>query len=196
MVKIGLLAHRQAHSQLHSQLNLEQGFTFIELFITLIIALIFVTIAIPDLSGQLREGALQKIAGNLTSALNQARSEAIKRDHWVTVCKSADGSVCDTSASWQDGWLMFADSDSDGAKDVGELLIRVYPSINSGFSITASSGNFSNWIAFHPSGSSQGNGGSGDTFRICYGTDTRLSRDLVVSAAGSVKLNQTAASCS
>ncbi len=172
----------------------QSGFTLYELLITLGIAGILLSIAVPSFSSYAQRGQLEKATNDFVTTLNQARSEAMKRNHWVTVCKSTDGANCDTSSDWKDGWIIFSDTDSNGVLDVGEQLIRVSSALKLGFTLTEG-GNFDDWLAFLPSGASQGSVGNGDTFNLCYNADVITSRSISVAMSGSVRLTEQAASC-
>jgi type IV fimbrial biogenesis protein FimT len=119
----------------------------------------------------------------------------MKRNHWVTVCKSTDGSTCNAGADWEDGWLIFSDTNSNGALNVDEQLLRVYPQLKAGF-IIDEGGNFANWVAFKPTGAAQGSGGTTDTYALCYDAELDTSRAISISFSGSVQLSEPAASCS
>jgi type IV fimbrial biogenesis protein FimT len=69
-------------------------------------------------------------ANDLVADLNLARSEAVKRSTWVTVCKTANPSAanpaCDTTASnqWSAGRIIFVDSGSGTSTNDGNGVIN------------------------------------------------------------------------
>ncbi len=75
--------------------RLARGFTLIELMITAALVAIAASIALPSFQGMIREGRLTAQANELISALNIARSEAIRRGQNVTVTPVG---------SWSGGW--------------------------------------------------------------------------------------------
>ena len=97
----------------HSVATRQKGFTAIELMITLVIAGILVTVGVPSIKAFLQNNRLIAASNELVSAFNIARSEAIKLNSRVTICESSDGSTCDTSGSWKDGWIVFIDADGN-----------------------------------------------------------------------------------
>jgi type IV fimbrial biogenesis protein FimT len=171
------------------------GFTLVELAATVLIGTLLLTLAVPSMVNTVRNNTLTASANDLVGALNIARSEAIKRRVPVRVCKSFDGAACSIGANWEAGWLIFADNDNDDTLDSGELL-RVYSGLDTNYTLR-DAGNFTDWVEFLPSGASQGSDGASDTFRLCYGNSTALSRAVNVAMSGRVKLlDQPAASCS
>ena len=79
--------------------------------IVIVIVAIFVTVGVPNFQNLIRENRLATHANELVSSFHFARSEAIKRRQQVTVCRSANGTVCVAggTSSWETGWLVFVD---------------------------------------------------------------------------------------
>jgi type IV fimbrial biogenesis protein FimT len=106
-----------------------QGLTLIELMITLSIVAILAAIAGPSFKDAQYNAQRTTTVNDFLHGLFLARSEAIKRGQIVTMCKSTDGSTCaGASTSWDDGWMIFVNSDRDDApeRDANEdvLLVR------------------------------------------------------------------------
>lgn len=101
----------------------QSGVTLIELLVVLAIAAILVQIALPDFSDIIKNNRSATRINELLTSLTFARSEAIKRNRPVTLCKSTNGSSCqDDGDIWQTGWLVFADENGNGNADAGEVL--------------------------------------------------------------------------
>ncbi len=108
------------------------GFTLIEFMIALVLLVILVTIAVPSFTSLIERNRITSSLENLYHDLMLARSEAIKRNSRVTMCKSSitdDGSpTCTTSGDWGQGWIVFTDHASGGTHanaqiDEDEVLI-------------------------------------------------------------------------
>ena len=182
----------------------QQGFTLIELIITLAIAGIVLGIAIPSFSGAISNSRLTTSANELMTALNIAKSEAIKRGYQITVRRKGA-----TSTQWDTGWDVFVDEDGDNAfADDGDAtvcetnadgspaedcLLRTYDALPTGFTLRTGGSTFKDYVAYLPSGMSKG--AVGDTFRLCNGTDTTKSRAIVLNTVGRAYVTSPAASC-
>lgn len=82
----------------HNTIN--GGFTLVELLITMVIAVILATVAVPSFSSYIDNQRVRAGAQDLYSALQYARSEAVKRNADVVVA----------STDWAaDGWSVSAD---------------------------------------------------------------------------------------
>jgi type IV fimbrial biogenesis protein FimT len=101
------------------------GFTLLELLAGLAIFALLLRLGLPTFADWIASRKLSNHAEYLAETLNLARSEAVKRGMRVNLCKSRDGRQCDDSATWELGWIMFADQNRDGRMEASEHLIRV-----------------------------------------------------------------------
>lgn len=141
----------------------ERGMTLYELVVTLAIAAGVTTgaVGLHDVLAKTRQSAH---VNALLTDLNVSRSEAIKRRHRVTICRSRSGSVCDDGA-WHDGWVVFVDDDGDHTRDPGETLLRVHgavPRVTLSFN-GAGGARRDDFVTYYPDGFSNKNG----TFTFC-----------------------------
>ena len=166
------------------------GLTMIELVMTLLIAAVLVGLAAPSFINTIEENNLTAAANDMLAALNLARSTAITQREDVRICKSTNGTSCDNTLNWEQGWLVFIDKDPPGADEV----IRVFSALPEGYTLRQG-GNFNDWVEFKPSGAARGSSGNSETFRLCRGTGTANSRSVVVTASGSARIDGAAAAC-
>jgi type IV fimbrial biogenesis protein FimT len=70
--------------------------------------------------------ARNRALNTFVTAVQLARSEAIKRADEVALCKSGGGSRCTSGGEWGPGWLVFVnlDHDSPPKLDAGEPMIH------------------------------------------------------------------------
>ena len=102
-----------------------RGATLIELAILLAIGSLLMALAVPNYRDWIADARLATQAEALAATLSRARSAAIRSGQRVTVCKSADRQTCTPAGSWDQGWLVFADDDRDGARDGDEATLHV-----------------------------------------------------------------------
>jgi len=174
------------HNIMHIQSHYHNGFTLIELMVTISIAAILLGIAIPSFTSTITSNRLTTNANELVTALNLARSEAIKRGQHVVVKK--------TGTNWENGWQVFVDIDrsttaKENVLDTGtDIELRVYAALSGSY--TLRSNNFSGYIRYTPSGQSNTNG----SFVICDNSDgnglpeANTSRLIIVNSLGRVRM--------
>lgn len=96
------------------------GFTLVELVIVLALAAIITALATPSFRAMIQNNRAASQANDFLSALNLARSEAIKHGRASALCARRDPptnpeSCSATPTDWSTGWLVFRDTDEDGA---------------------------------------------------------------------------------
>ena len=167
----------------------QTGFTLIELMVTIAVLAILLSIAIPSYQDMVRSNRIVGQANHVITALNYARSEAVKRGIPATVCSSNGGTSCAGSKTWSTGWLVFADANANGTVDTGEALLRVWPAISGGNTLNAGAKNF---ITFTATGYATG---FADTFRLCDTRGTAAARSIVINDMGRSYVSKGASSC-
>ncbi|WP_198411398.1 GspH/FimT family pseudopilin [Marinimicrobium alkaliphilum] len=86
----------------------ERGFTLIELIVTLAVLAIVAGFAIPGFNSLIQSNRSVALAEDLLSAVNYARSEAVRRGQRVSLCASDNGTSC--TGDWVDGWIVVVDT--------------------------------------------------------------------------------------
>lgn len=165
------------------------GFSLIELLIVIAIAAILFGMAAPSFSALLQGNRLTAHINHLVSDLNYARSEAVKRNRNVILCKSLDGMNCATTSPWEKGWLIFADNDKDGRHDSAEPILGGRHAQGHNISITYGAFPYHsrNYVLYYPTGYSLGNG----TFTICDSRGNDYAKALVLYKTGRLRTSRT-----
>lgn len=169
----------------------KSGFTLIELVVTVALAAIVLTVGVPAFGTFIKNNRLITSTNALVGALNLARSEAIKRNVRVSVCKSSDGAACTGTGNWEQGWLVFVDSDNDATYDNGtETLLRVQDNIKGNVTM-AGNANVSTYVSYVSSGRSQLIDGAfqAGTIKICDDRTGNVGRQIVISNTGRMHLD-------
>jgi len=125
-----------------------------ELVVVMMIVAILAAIAIPSYKYVTTANRMSSEVNSLLGDMQFARSEAIKEGMPVTVCiANAGGTGClgAGTIAWQNGWIVFLDSNADKQVQVGEAVLRWTPAFTSTDTFIAQAPSF--WaITFNRSG--------------------------------------------
>ena len=121
-----------------------------------------------------------QIVSELQATLNLARSEAIKRNTGITICRSSNGTSC--TGNWQDGWIVFVDSNFDGAVDANTDPLRVHGGLVAGNTLRFTQAR----ISYANTGLA-GTGSNG-IFIHCDSRGVERARGLIVGPSGRARL--------
>lgn len=172
----------------------KRGFTLVELMITLAVLAILLAIAIPSYQTFILNSRMSSISNDLLGALQLARSEAIKRNSRVSVCKSAGGGACTNAGTWAQGWMVFVDNGVAGTVDGTDQPVQVYPALT-GTSTLAATANVTNFISYLATGMPNLAVGTTATLTLCPGVAGVNGREIQIVAAGRASIVNSAAAC-
>jgi type IV fimbrial biogenesis protein FimT len=128
-----------------------RGFTLIELMVTLVIAAVLGLVVAPGLTAYKRNAELTSTINTLLSAINAARSEAMKRGMKAMVLPA-------NRSHWSGGWIVFVDKDGDQAySEANDITVLTQGPLESYFSLsgTGSASGSTPYILYDGSGYSK-----------------------------------------
>ncbi len=162
-------------------MNRQCGFTLIELMITLAIVAIVLAIGVPSFQGMMRNNRAAAHMNEFTSALNLARSEAVKRGVNVGIVPNTGG--------WAQGWTVFVDTDGSGSLNGAEVTLRVYDRLEGNPTMTGAAS-----IFYLPSGAIAG-GGTQQISYVLDSADPATRRLICVNPVGRPSIDKEHTAC-
>ena len=137
----------------------QSGFTLYELLITLLVIGVVLSLGVPNMQEFTANSRLTTTSNDLHTSFLLARSEAVRARTNVTIC------AIDTAAlpplqpacggTFDDGWMVFVDTDGDIVRDAGEVIVRSFPAIDPALNISTNGG--ANYFSFAGTGLGRGN---------------------------------------
>jgi len=157
------------------------GFTALELIIAMAIAAILLSAGVPALRDYTLNQRMKAAMDTLQTDLKLARGKAIGLNTQTVICPSENADDCSGLASWQAGWIIFADLNGDRHRQTGEPLIR-----QMGFTehIGISSSASRSHLRFYPNGSAPG---SNVTILFCDSRGASHAGTISVSNSGRIR---------
>jgi type IV fimbrial biogenesis protein FimT len=143
------------------------GFTLLELLMVIAIMGITLAIAIPNFKALITSIRLTNAANNMVSALQIAKSEAIKSNSRVSIIPNL---------KWEKGW---------GVKITNKLISKFEP-LNDGYTIQPKIPPISDIITYRPDGRIDQN--KEVVFYFCSPASTAAFREVTINATGRVKV--------
>jgi type IV fimbrial biogenesis protein FimT len=156
-----------------------RGLTLVELMIAMTVLGILLALAVPSFRDAALNSSLRAISSNLNASVQLARSEAIKRNVPITLCRAnTTGTACAVDSNWAAGWIVVAS---------GTVLQYQQP-VAQGFKVTQS-GTAAN-LTFQPIGV----GATAATFTVCRSSPVGNQERVVnISATGNAYVTSTEA---
>ena len=169
------------------------GFTLLELMVTVAVVGVLLSIALPSFSNSVKNSARTSNTNALIGSLLLARSEAIKRESRVSVCESSTSMnaspSCQVSGKWQNGWVVWADDNSNNAIDAGEDVIQVIAAAEGSGVTIVGTANVAHVASFVSSGFPQTTAGQNlsGVFSICDDRGISDAKAVRVLASGRIR---------
>lgn len=167
----------------------ERGVTLPELLIAIVVAAILLAVGIPNLLHMMAENRRDTHVTTFYAALLLARSEAIRRNVDVVLCKSPDGVRCSDSGDFSGGWLVYANLDGGLAgvePDAGDKLFDSNGALEGDFTLTSDES--AKRVVFRPSGRARAD----DEFELCSGNVGIEGRVIEITTIGRPRISKEA----
>jgi len=163
----------------------QSGITLIELMVAVVVIAIILALASPDYNTVKLKNEAINVTGELSTALQLARTMAVTRGLPSGFCASSDQATC--SGSWSDGWIIFVDENRNNTMDGVEAPVQVYKTGTENFiNITSTHPAI---LFFRPSGGAIIP--ASIDYQICVDSGaTYRNREIYVSPVGSIILSQ------
>ena len=169
------------------------GFTLPELMITVGIVAIIMSTAVPALNSSLKNSRLASHLNSVVADLHFARSEAVKRDVRVILCRSSNPNATNPTCSgsdqiWTSGYIIFADSGNyaNNWYDAGtDILLRRGQRAGSGVTLRTNT-TWNHYLEFNPDGTLNESGTA--LMSICDDRGKDLGKQIAVALNGLPKM--------
>jgi type IV fimbrial biogenesis protein FimT len=110
----------------------DSGYTLVEVLVAMTVVSILAAIAIPSFKYVTTSNRVTTEVNGLLGDMQFARAEAIKEGQSVTICEANSAySGCGGSTSWQNGWIVFMDTNGDGTRQNTESILRTQKAFTS-----------------------------------------------------------------
>jgi type IV fimbrial biogenesis protein FimT len=160
------------------------GWTLLELLITLAIFSLLVSIGLPSFTESIARNT-EKVALKSLQHLNYyARTEAIRRNNYYTLCPSDDLVHC--HGTWNKQLIVFSDENKNEQVDGTDVLYRVFQ-FNDQTPCIEWNRPSRQYVQFKSSGASNGTAGH---FKFCDPVNSSNEYRIVVSLNGRISLRK------
>jgi len=159
----------------------------LELMITVAIGGLLLSMAVPALQSFTNNAKRSGAVNDFVSSMHLARNTAITANSRVTICASSNATNCQ-AVTWDKGWIVFVDPNSNQSVDLGETII----SVSNGFDrVSLRSGEFAAYIMYRPNGRAMNASVAGNSgqFTVCDSRGAEHARVVIVELSGRPRLS-------
>lgn len=170
-----------------------RGYSLVEVLVTLLVLSVLISLSVVGFRSVGNSMQLTAATNSFITNLNLARSEAIKRNQRVVLCKSSDGVVCSSSGGWHQGWIVFHDANNNGQREAGESVVWRVENLGAEVRVNGNL-SVSRYVSYSPTGETRLPSGAfqAGTVTVCRqspeGTDAR---QIVLNAVGRARVQTT-----
>jgi type IV fimbrial biogenesis protein FimT len=166
--------------------SLSSGLSLVEVLVGMAVLLATLQYGIPAIAGAVDSVRLDLANQAMVSSLQLARNSAVIRGQRVVLCKSPDAQHCIQDGGWEQGWIVFQDSNNNAMLDEGEVVLHREGALPGQVRM---SGNrpVESYVAYTPFGHTQLTSGAfqAGTLTVCVASgEMATGRQIVISSSG------------
>jgi len=185
--------------------NKSNGFTLIELMVSFVVVAVLVMVAVPGFQTFIKNGRITTNSNDLLGELATARSEAIKRNNTVVICRSANPTAATpacaggAAGTWETGWILFEDgaaakNNTFSTGDAGDVLIRIHEPLTGNLTLRSNGASLADSIAFTREGLTTlpvvAAGATPNHFKLCDSRGQEHARAIVLESTGRARIDR------
>ena len=141
--------------------------------------------ALPAFQGFVEQNRAAAALNQLLGAVQFARTAAITMRRTVSLCPTDDALTCGPRDTWHNGAIIFVDSNRNGRRENGEIVLRALPALPLGSRVYWRSFRNRSYLSFTSTGLTAWQNGS---FRYCPASnDPTLAREVILNPAGRLR---------
>ena len=153
----------------------QTGFSIHDLIVTSAVASVLTASAVGTV-GFVQDARMTATVNQLMGDLSLTRSEALKRNTVVALCKSTDGKSCSKDEAWDNGWLIFTDNNKNRDVDADETVIRVQQPLDGKLNLRYGETGTYYYLRYNPMGEVW----PGATFSFCDSRGAKKAKAIIV----------------
>lgn len=151
------------------------GYSVFDLLTTSVVASVLGLGAV-GMHGLAQDSRMTSTVNQLMGHLHLMRSEAIKRQIHVTMCKSHNGIACVSENPWEKGWIIFVDENANHVLDANEAIIHVQSALDRDLSLRYGETDSYGYVRYNPVGEVY----PGATFSVCDNRGSDKAKAVIV----------------
>lgn len=183
-------------------LRRQQGFTLVELLIVLALSAALLGIGVPNLRTFIQNSRVTTQSNEVIGDLATARSEAIKRNGRIVICRSSDPTettpACATggTGSWETGWLTFHDADGNNSFTTagGDTLLTVHGPLTGDNTLRGNSTTLGDYVAYTRDGvttlAAPAATAPAHHFKLCDSRGAAFARAIILDRSGRARIGR------
>jgi type IV fimbrial biogenesis protein FimT len=163
-----------------------RGLSLVELATTLAVISISLAVAVPSWSTFAERNQVSAASNTLLTHLRFARSAAVHRQGYVSLCPSDDGNACSGDPfGWQRGYLVFQDNNGNRRREADETILRVEGQAAATLRLFSTAGRPA--IRFRSDGAAWS---TNTTFSVCGSSGPEHNRAVILYGTGRARVDR------